>query len=112
MLSTFPFTRFAFGCLAVIGDVAFQATQGGMPAKAFEIGFRVIMGSTDADRCVAELVEIPVRSIPFPERVGLPIREACVAIGGEICTPRQTGFAMRDEERSRRRVPARCQVLI
>ena len=69
-----------------------------MSAKAFEVGFGVIMGSANADRRMAKLMEIPVRGIPFPERVGLPVREARIAIGGEISTPRQTGFAMRHEE--------------
>src|SRR5436190_23907111 len=83
-----------------------------MSAKAFEIGFGVIMGSACADRRVAELVEIPVRSIAFPERVGLPVREACITVGSEISTPRQTGLPMRHEERSRRRIPARRQILV
>jgi len=65
MLSAFSLASFPFGRLTVIGDVAFQAVRGGMPAKAFEIGFGVIMGSTQADRRVAELVEIPAGGIAF-----------------------------------------------
>ncbi len=57
-------------------------------------------------------MEIPVGGIPFPERVGLPVREARIALGGEISTSRQTGFPMRHEERSRRRVSARRQLFI
>jgi len=83
-----------------------------MSAKAFEVGFGVIMGSADADRRVTELMEIPVMSIPFPERVDLPVREARVALGSEISTTKQTSLPMRHEERSRRRVPTRRQVLI
>ena len=33
-LSAFPLARFAFGSLAVVGDIAFQAAQRAMPAKA------------------------------------------------------------------------------
>src|SRR5450755_4052505 len=83
-----------------------------MSAKAFKIGFGVIMGSANANRRVTKLMEIPIGSIAFPERVGLPIREARVAVGGEISPPRQTGFAMRHEEWSRRGGPARRQVRI
>src|SRR5258708_2599795 len=83
-----------------------------MHAKAFEVGFSVIMGSTQADRRVAELVEIPVGGIAFPERISLPVREACVVIGGKIRSPRQASPAMRDEERSRRWVSACRQILI
>lgn len=60
MLATFPLTCFAFGGLAIVGDVAFQAAQGGMSAKAFEVDFGVVMDSTNADRRVAELMKIPV----------------------------------------------------
>src|SRR6266487_560562 len=111
MLSTLPLTGFALGRLAVVGDVAFQAAQRGMPAEAFEVNFGVIMGSAQTDGGVAQLVEIPVGGIAFPERVGLAVRETSVAIGGEISTPRQTGFAMRHEERSRSQISARRQVL-
>src|SRR5260370_37642355 len=100
---------FAFGSLAIIGDVAFQAAQGGMSAKAFEIGFGVIMGSAYADCRMAELVEIPVGGILFPERVGLPVRKAGVAVGGEISPSRQGCLTAGHEERARRGVAARCQ---
>ena len=71
-----------------------------MSAKAFEVDFGVVMGNTQADGGVTELVEIPVGGVAFPEGVGLPLREACVAISSEISTSRQTGFAVRHEERA------------
>src|SRR5438445_3447761 len=110
--TSFPFTRLAFGGLTVVGNVAFQAAQRGMAAKAFEVNFGVIMGCTQANGRVAQLVEIPVGGIAFPERVSLPVGEARIAVGGEISTPRQTGLSMRDEERPRCRVSACRQVLI
>src|SRR6266550_2560218 len=97
-LSTFPLTGFTFGRLTVVGDVAFQAAQGSMPAEAFEIDLGVVMGCTQTDGRVAQLVEIPVRGVPFPERVGLPVGETSIAIGGQMGTPRETGFAVRYEE--------------
>ena len=83
-----------------------------MPAEAFEVNFGVIMGCTQANGRVAQLVEIPVGSIAFPERVSLPVREACVAVGGKIGPSRQTGLAMRNKERSRRGIPAYRQILV
>ena len=61
-----------------------------MSAKAFEVNFGVIMGSAQADGGVAQLAEIPVGGVALPEGVGLAVREARVAVGGEISTPRQT----------------------
>ena len=40
-----------------------------MPAKAFEVNFGVVMSSTQADGGVAQLVEIPVGGVAFPEGV-------------------------------------------
>ncbi len=88
VVAAFPLAGFAFGRLAVVGDVAFQAAQGGMPAKAFEVNFGVVMSSTQADGRVAQLVEILAGGIAFPEGVGLPIREACVAVGVQVSTAR------------------------
>lgn len=89
MLSPFPLTCFALGCLPVVGDVAFQAPQGGMPAKAFQVHLGVVMSCTQTDGCMAELVEIPVRGIAFPERINLSVRETRVAIsvgeGDALC---------------------------
>src|SRR5512135_756936 len=110
--TSFPLTRLAFGGLTVVGNVAFQAAQRGMSAKAFEVNFGVIMGCTQANGCMAQLVEIPVGGIAFPEGVSLPVGEARIAIGGEISTPRQTGFAMCHEERAGCWVPARRQILV
>src|SRR5436309_612592 len=83
-----------------------------MPAKAFEVDFGVVMGSTQADSSVAQLVEIPVGGVAFPEGVGLPVREARIAVSVQISTAWQTGFAVRHEERSRRRISACRQVLV
>ncbi len=93
-------SRFAFGHLAVVGNVAFQAAQGAMSAKAFEVDFGVVMGSSQADGRVAQSVEIPVGGVAFPEGVGLSAGEACIAVGVQISPARQTGFAVRHEERA------------
>src|SRR6266487_5584155 len=112
MLSPFPLACFPFGCLTVVGNIAFQAAQRGMPAKAFEVNFGIIMSSAQTDSRVAQLVEIPVGGIAFPERIGLPVGETCVAIGVQISTARQTRFAVCHEERSRSRVSARREILV
>ena len=111
-LTTFPRARFTLGCFAVVGDIAFQAAQGRVPTKSLEIHFGVVMRRPDTDGRVAELVKIPLRSILFPQRVGLVIRETCVAVRGQVSAPRETGFARRDEKRPRRWGTTRCQILV
>jgi hypothetical protein len=64
-LAAFPLAGFAFGRFAVVGDIAFQAAQGGMPAKALEIDLGVIMGGPHADGGMAKLMEIPAWRIFF-----------------------------------------------
>ena len=70
-----------------MGNVAFLAAQPGMSAKAFEVNYGVIMGCTQTNCRVAQLVEIPVGGIAFPEGVSLPVGEARIAVRGEISTP-------------------------
>lgn len=83
-----------------------------MPAKTLEINSGVIMGSMQAYGGAAQLVQIPVGGIALPERVGLPIREAGVAIGVQISTARESCFAVRHEERPRCRIATCRQVFI
>src|SRR5260370_507855 len=83
-----------------------------MPTKALEINFRILMGGPDADGCVAQLVQIPPRSIVFPQRVGLAIREASIPIRRQVGAPRKTGLALCHKQRSRCRASTRCQILV
>ncbi len=103
---------FAFGGLTVVGDIAFQAAQRGKSTKAFEVDFSVVTGSTNADHRVAQLVEILVGCVALPERVGLSIRETCVAVASEIGSPRQAGFPMGHEEWSCSWISTRSQILV
>src|SRR6266446_10396275 len=83
-----------------------------MPTKAFEIDFRILMGGPDADGCVAQLVQIPPRSIVFPQRVGLAIRETSIPIRRQVGAPRKTGLALCHKQRSRCWASTRRQILV
>src|SRR5260370_21631708 len=83
-----------------------------MPTKSLEIDFRILMGGPDADGCVAQLVQIPPRSIVFPQRVGLAIRETSIPIRRQGGAPRKTRLALCHKQRARCRASTRRQILV
>src|SRR5215469_18296867 len=83
-----------------------------MAAEAFEIDLCILVGSTNADGRMTELVEIPVRRILLPEGIRLAIGEAGIAVGCQIRAPGKSGLTVRDKERPGARRPARTQVFV
>ncbi len=82
-----------------------------MAAKPFEIDFGIAIGGADTDCRMPELVKIPVGRIVFPERIGLPVREACIAISREIGVARSACFPMGDEEGTTGRIATGFEIL-
>src|SRR5712692_9479995 len=110
-VSTFPLTRFAFRRFAIVSNITLQAAERLMAAKPLEIDFGITMSGADTDRRMPELVEIPVGRILFPECIGLPVREACIAISREVGRPRSTRFPMGDKEGANGRIATGLEIL-
>src|SRR2546422_699927 len=54
-----PGACLALGGLAVVGDIELEAAQRQVPTEALELDLAVAVGGTDADGCMAKLVQVP-----------------------------------------------------
>jgi hypothetical protein len=83
-----------------------------LSVEAFQFDLVVAVGGPRADGGVAQLVKVPAGRVPLPERIGLPIRQACMAIGGQISSAGRARFARGDEKRAYSGLAALLQVVV
>ncbi len=98
------------GRLVVVRDVDLQAAQRVVPAEAIEFDLGVSFRRASGDGRVPQLVQILARCVPLPERVGLAIGEAGIALRCQVGVARIARLPRHDEEGAVRRLASFRQV--